>query len=546
MFKIKALWILLAIIVVCSCSGGREKQQMTILLERADSMNLSDVPMDTLYWVKNVYDYFIKEGETGERIYASYMLGCVYRDRKDATTALRYFKEAVSMADTTRTDCDYHLLSRIYGQMASLFWKLRIPNMAMESVKDASRFALKAGDTLNVITYYQFQADFYHILNRFDSALYISKKAEKLYENHGYKEYSARTLPIVIDIHLRNNQFKEAAEALRKYEGESGLFENGEIKEGYQGYYVYKAQYFEGINAYDSALCYYKKILSYKDNNADLLVEAYKGLMSMYHKLNKADSLSKYALLLASTTDSMNVENAANELIQMQSVYNYKEFENVAIEKSEETKMYKIYIYIISLAAICIILAIAYFVRQWRRKIRKRLIEENKQYTYYLQQYKQSLTELKLLKKDSEEYRKKKEQDIQNLQQTLSLFQNDKSRPESWDIEHSLINSPIIERLHELANKGKYASSIEWEDLTSTISKSMPSFYNFISQENAHLTEKEIYLCILIRLRFIRSEYPILLNLTTQRITNMRADINAKLFNQKGVKGLDANIGAIN
>ena len=65
----------------------------------------------------DVVDYYDHHGTANERMRAYYLLGCVDRDLGEAPQALECYHDAVDCADTTAQDCDYKLLSRVYGQM---------------------------------------------------------------------------------------------------------------------------------------------------------------------------------------------------------------------------------------------------------------------------------------------------------------------------------------------------------------------------------------------------------------------------------------------
>lgn len=60
-------------------------------------------------------------------------------------------------------------------------------------------------------------------------------------------------------------------------------------------------------------------------------------------------------------------------------------------------------------------------------------------------------------------------------------------------------------------------------------------FYLNLLKEQLHLTEQEFKVCVLARLHFIPSEMSCLLNLSQQRITNIRSAVNYKLFQIKWV-----------
>ena len=74
----------------------------------------------------------------------------------------------------------------------------------------------------------------------------------------------------------------------------------------------------------------------------------------------------------------------------------------------------------------------------------------------------------------------------------------------------------------------------------------LPNFWNTINDVDYALTDKEKIVAILVKLRFLPSEITVLLNLSSQRVSNMRSFINKKMFRQSGSKSLDFNLRGIN
>ena len=107
----RLLHIVLVLLLFTSC--GYRSQEMSEALARAEEMNRNYQSMDTLKGMEQVADYYRPLlGRSQRYMRALYMLGCVYRDRGDAPMALHYYQEAVSHADTTDADCDFHTLCR--------------------------------------------------------------------------------------------------------------------------------------------------------------------------------------------------------------------------------------------------------------------------------------------------------------------------------------------------------------------------------------------------------------------------------------------------
>ena len=124
------------------------RNRMRYLLLRAEAMNKAYFPLDSITYMDEVLDYYLSHGNRDERMRACYLMGSVWRDRRNSPLALQYFRDAIGEADTTATDCDYAQVSRIYAQIARLFDKQRYPQMELEQWKQAMRYALLAKDTL--------------------------------------------------------------------------------------------------------------------------------------------------------------------------------------------------------------------------------------------------------------------------------------------------------------------------------------------------------------------------------------------------------------
>ena len=465
-------------------------------LQRVLSMNKDFIPLDTVYVMDSVLDYHESHGTQKDKMMANYLMGCVHRDRGNSPIALEYYRKATKFADTTDMD-DVKTLSRIYGQIADVFNRQRAPQLEIKAEKEAVRLALKAKDTITAINYYAYLAGPYHMMNKMDSALTII------------------------------------------YEQESGLVKNGEVSSEHELYYSFKGDYFIGIGNQDSAIFYYRKLLEFPQQ--ENLQAAYEGLARTYKNINQSDSAIKYAFLFAEINDSISLKSSSQEIVKMQALYDYSENQRLAAEKEEEAEHLKALLFGIVIA-ICLAFYLIYiYVRQQKKKKLQEIASINGKYSESLSKYNRSLAELKSLKGGFESYQSEKQKEIEDLKQMLSVYQSDNTSPEKWNIEQALLDSHIISHLHQSASRAKMATNTELNDLKEVVSQYLPDFYLTITNHH-HLTDKEVLVCMLSKLRFIPSEMVVLLGLTSQRITNIRSSINAKLFNEKGAQGLEANL----
>ena len=519
---------------------------MKLALIRAEAMNKTFRMMDTLSVIDEVAEYFRDKGTGTERMRALYMQGCVYRDRNNSTKAIRCFNEALSSVDSTDTDYDEQLACRIYAQKAGLLSIERSVQPAIEAWDNAIRLAWKIKDTVGVINYLSYKCTPYYINGMQDSVLAISDAAYKLALAFGDKEYIAETLGDKILYLIESNDFAKAGHLINYYEKYSSIIDSsGSVTRGRELYYGYKGKYFEGINEMDSAIMCYRQLLRYGSllDNKEL---ACRQLVSFYTKLGISDSVTKYANLYVQVNDSSWRIRQTEDLNRMQIIYNVDESRQMAMERQKEAMRYRVMFFVgISASTFLIYLLVVYLNRQ-RRKSRMVMANLNKEYSEVLIKYVKLEKDMDMLRKDSELYAQEKQKELDKLRGMLTNFDFRDSDVESLNNVNGVFDSPVVIQMHRRAAKCTLPTDVEWNNLIIFIQTQLPNFWNTINGLGYNLTDKEKLVAMLVKLRFLPSEITVLLNLSSQRVSNMRSSINKKLFKQSGTKSLDFNLRGIN
>ena len=532
-------WIVYLLpLLLCACQGDR----MRCELQRVDSLNSSDALLDTITTMPEVVDYFDLWGTDNERMTAHYLLGCVFRDQNNAPMALRCYRDAVSIADTTAADCDYRRLSRIYSQTADLFHRQRAPRLEIEAERKAVEYAWKAKDTLAAVIFYGSLCGPYHMLNNLDSVLIIIDQLTQTCKTVGMKSIAASYQALAADVYLRKRDYASIKKALADYEQYAGYIDKyGNIKKGKEIYYYFKGSYYEHTGLLDSAEYYYRKLYAFH-NRHDNVVAAYHGLFSLYNQIGNADSVAKYAKLYCQANDSASFQHSADELTRTHALYNYEEHERIAAKKTQEAERYRQTVFLL-----VVILSVAgyasyrYVKRQQRRK-RAALVAANQEYHALLVQYQRLQQDMQLSQQSLDEFRDKKEREISQLIQQLSLYQDTPLLSEHWHIEQAMLDSSIISDLHHIACQAKVASNVQLKELREFVEAQLPDFFTAINNKEAMLTPQELSVSILIRLQFSQGELSALLGVSKQRINNIKRSINRKLFKSDGAVTLNDNI----
>lgn len=516
---------------------------MSLKLKRAEEMNRNYISMDTLYWLPETAAFFDKYGDDSTRVKANYLLGCMYRDMGDAPTALKYYHKSISNADTTITDCDFHTIGSIYGQMADIFHDQMDYEDEIKANRKAVHFLQLSGDTIFSLMMYAHMQDAYYMLHQFDSALYYGKNAFQRLKNIGQYKQAAGVLPIVFDTYIETGKYQLAKKYMDYFEQHSDYVDKqGNVAEGHEVYYANKGDYYLGINKVDSAEYYFRKLNTSDNKDIEIKEIVYRGLYNVYKRHHIMDSVIKYVDLLESAHESSIQRKSTADIVKMQKVYNYTEQEKLAEERAKKVSTYKTLLFILLISMSMVIGVTLYIIHYKRKKEKEKLTEMNEQYNSTLLHYYQSVEDLKKLKGNYDQYKKEKEEELQTLQTSLAIYQDDHAIPEDWNIDNDVLANKVVMQLHSMGATGESASDKLWNRLFELIRQSIPTFYNTILSKEYDLNGQEQKTCFLIKLRFIPTEIANLLGLSRQRITNLRAQINFKLFGKSGAKNVDFNI----
>ncbi len=478
-----------------------KRQQMRYQLLYHKAMNKADIPFTSDSTMKQVAEYYESHGTANDRMLAYYMLGCIYRDLREAPVALEYYNKATEQADTTSQDCDYATLCRVYSQMAMLFEKEHLPYQELSVLDKASHYAFFAKDTLNAILYFQGKSIAYYDLGKIDSAININLKCAKLFKSHGYNHYANIAFGCNYEYYIEKKDYTKAKEAFEAYKS-SGFQGNSDYEDSKAFLLYEQGLYYMYTNKMDSAYKSFQESLKLSTSYSNKYA-ATKGLALCY--LNKQDDklAAKYALISSSYNDSTFYNLRKSQLYQMQSMYDYNRNQKIAQQAEVESKQRMNTIYII---IICSILAAIIGWRFYQKKLKKsknkiistkNILEESIQ---KLQIAKQELANLKNLNENKiKELIQEKESAIADLQKQVATFKSHHKEYDIQKINKQIKETAIYKKIEHINNhpKEKMKES-DWEYLEETIKMKYPSFIDL----KRKLNEKEYRICLLSKLQF--------------------------------------------
>ena len=494
--------------------GLSRSQRMRHLLLLTNAQNKCDTVFRSDSIQRLLVDYYESHGTANERMLAHYLLGRALYDMGEVPAALESFQDATSSADTTSSNCDLHLLSRIHGQTARLFLEQEASQNALDEINKTIHLARLSKDTLMLLAMIAQIPLVYEMENMPDSVIAASEHVSDIYNKLGLKTEAARALGPSIEYLIRSSQLSKAKHHMDIFENHSGWYHDGNVLKGHEIYYYIKGLYYLKTGKLDSAELYLRKELSSVEGLHEKIL-GFQGLCQLYKQKSTPDSMAKYAMNCQNLTNLYYDELAATNVQRLQAAYNYNRLRKIAEEKSAEAKNahFKSAILILALALMLLLLCIVVI--------------------YYRQK-----------KKDFRESEKQLYDKLRKIEQGQK--QRD-SEAEAELRELRLLRNDVVLRLKEKAQRANSNIPLkDWLSLQETIKEELPVFYSTICMVQG-LRQEEINVCMLIRLQFKPKEICNITGLSPQVITNMRKRLLNKIFGKAegGSKDFDDRISKI-
>ena len=541
-------YCIFCVLMFASCSGGDHERQ----LERFEEMNRTDVPLcvDSVQPLVRHYDHWWHS--RNHRMRAYYMLGCAYRDQGEAPAAIHYYNIATEQADTTNKNCDYATLFRVYGQMAMIYGQQNMPQEELEAWKGYSHYSFLAGDTINGALGYVYIARAFYAMDDTLAVLHFTDKARRIYLEHGDKEGAARVYPTAIYISLLNGNYPRARKFMDIFEGESNLFdEEGNIAPGREQYYNSKGLYCIGTGKLDSAEYYFRKLMPYGYN-----LEVCEGLLSIYENRRNADSIIKYARLYQQAQVQWAGTRQSEAIILSSSLYDYTNNQYLAELKTKQAEI-AWFLFLLTGTILIISLLILYigYYSFKERELKKEETYNNleSEYENTVNKYKELTKEFSILAhlyEDSDvsleikTMLKEKQAQIEALEKELGWQKDLNGALNILDREAHMKEEDIarfFEHKTKPQKKWEAPSESEWIKLMNLYKEYMPLSHACI----INLPRQEKYTCILTHMGYTTGSIALLLETSTQSITNAKRNANIKLAGEGSSRSLLQNLRKI-
>ena len=478
---------MIVVMLLTACVGKQERADMTGRLEQLSVWDRQDTVFTARHTTEaqQLAEWFDCYGTPREQVLAYYILGRTFADRGEDPYALDCYQTAISRADTTVHECDYHTLYNVYSQMGWVFHRQLLLTNEIEARRMAIHYAQLHNDTLNTIHERRLTAGVMIMLDKKDSAEVILKDVLRQYREYGFIQQELKSSTILMSLYAQNPaKLPELRTLMERFEAESDLFDqNHELQSRQRIYYRYKGRYFEMSGQLDSAEYYYRKVyhpaMGYSAKHS-----MYVGLLSVFQKRHCADSIAKYAQLYCAANDSSVAIKDQQLTAQLAASYNYRLYQQKARLKEKEAGQFKSTLLIVSVlfVILALLLCIAY----------------NRQHNVRLR-----------------------------LEDRIRLLRG-------YAVNETLYNSSIAQHFRQLLNANPYQmpDTTDWKELTACIDREVPSFRSTL--DAGCLTDFEYDVCMLIKIQIPASDIARLKRCTPSYITQTRKNVFQKLFKKPG------------
>ncbi len=510
--------------------------QMRYQLVYAKGMNKGYVDFTTDSLMKEIVDYYDNHGTCQQQMLAHYLLGCVYRDLGDSPASLSCYNDAVEKVDTTSSDCDYKLLTRVYEQQGALFLSQSMPQNALSAYQKAEKYAWIAKDTLSAVLSYEHLGNIYEYMGNMNKVIEVYENASRRYRQYGYPVQAARALGGAIQALILTKQYAKAKKYMDVFEAESGYFQKDSCYSyiNYSHYYYLKGLYCLESHS-DSAKYWFTKCQEFAKTNNNKSFSAYAWYL-YYIKHQQMDSVAKYSEQAFAYNDSANLDMERDLMQKMQAIYDYDRWKNVAHNEEIKATRANLTLLVSILVSVSVIIIGILTFLVYRKKKKLELQEKEEQENLIRQQIYYTKQELELLRTVNDrkiaDVIKEKEQTINKLEDDLKDIRDKYSNSSLSDVDILLKESSIYKRIKYLELHPKeIMRENDWIELEETIEQLIPSFIPLLKNR---LNVMAYRICLLVKLEISTSSIAILLGLSSSAISKYRKVMLEKLCGRSG------------
>lgn len=228
------------------------------------------------------------------------------------------------------------------------------------------------------------------------------------------------------------------------------------------------------------------------------------GLHSFTKKIGEKDSLVKYTELAQQSLEETMENSQSNDVVKVNAEYNHKTKHNDIV-------------YVIVLCMLFMIMATLLIFIFIQKKVRRK-----------------SDSNTVLLCNNTDKTTKASDEEINIINKDT----NDWKEELSLTVHLTVEERDILKRFDELLipqNVQQHPNQNDWTNIIMLMKKYKPKTYDFLTTTMS-LSAQELKVCILVVFGYTSGDIAILLQATSQRVSNIKSTLGMKLFNTSGAR----------
>ena len=543
-------------------SSKLQNATWTLLMTQAKYKN--DIKQsDSL--INIAYDYFIKKDNAQRRAMVLYYKGALYEEEHNTEEAKKYFQKAAEEIKKTK---DNHLAHLIHSEIGLIYIYRKLYDYAMEYFNKALHYAISSNNFHYIAYSYIYIARAYTLKGQDTKAIEYYKKAIKIGKENHLTVQLAGAMNEIRFLFIRIGDIEKALdytlESIKINKTEQNILSLGDT--------------YRLLHQYDSAHYYLDE--ASKSSNIYTARSAYQALYYLSNEEKNYKKAVEYSEKLWLYQDSITKIERNKALIEIQEKYNQQKIINeknkLKIEK-EETMRNALIVFIVLL---CIIAATIYYYQQKIIRQKKELSEKEKEIRFAtvkihmneetINRNETRMKELVLQMEDNKEILtswKEQQTTLQELQQqneslklenlelkagidnyTLSLHEKSKEldmvshlseenqflrRREDFLCNQLIKKTELFYKIRSL----NYIDDALWEKIKDNINLIFNDYIKRLYQQIPTLTESDIQICCLIKLRFSNNDIANALNISPTSVSKRKLRLKERILQKIGSLG---------
>lgn len=485
-----------------------------LLVTQAECKQLLPVPSDSL--IRIAYDYYKPTDDARRKAMAALYMGTVNYSLCNAKEAQAFYLEAAE--EMKKTD-DYKLGYLVMSGLGNLYLYRDLTDYALEACQKALDYAVKDSNKRYEMASSRLLARCYSLKKDFSKSIAFYMRAIDLADSLKRWHFCCATKAELANVYSGLKQYDRALFIERE------VLKSGFVSE--QLYYGIGMNYMK-LHRYDSAYYYFNHALA--NSNVYTRRGVYRNLLRLsYHP--------KYQKYMISFNDSLRIyEDSIRSIDKSKEIILYQEQikqEKLKLEKANASRWL-----LVSVLIGVMLLSLLLYFYQRRKLILHRKEEELNRLTLRLR-------ENELLIERNRRYISELEAQAEKSREAVEQLKEQKERLAFLRQDNEALTAQVLAKeplLSALRKKPVYLDEAGGKKVRMITDKVYTDFTRRLSSSIPMLSEYDLTLCCLVKLRFPVSDIAVLLGISSSSVSTSKLRAKKKIYETLGIadkKSLD-------